>query len=51
VVTLRVTVPQGTTATVRVPGAAATRVPPEAVSTGGMSYEVGGGDYTFVSTL
>jgi len=50
-ITLRVTIPQGTTATVRLPGATATTVPAEAVSLGGMSYAVGGGSYTFRSTL
>ncbi|MEV6636840.1 family 78 glycoside hydrolase catalytic domain [Actinoplanes sp. NPDC051470] len=46
--TLRVTIPPNTTATVRVPGATVT-APPQAVPLGGSSYALPSGSYTFTT--
>ena len=50
-ITVQVVVPQGATATVRVPGTTVTGFPAQAVHMGGTSYAVGVGGYTFTSTL
>jgi len=49
VLTLRVTVPAGTSATVQVPGTNPVTAPPQAVPTGPRAYYLPAGSYTFTS--
>ena len=49
VLTLRVTVPAGTSATVQVPGTNAVNAPAQAVPNGARSYYLPAGSYTFTA--